>query len=98
MSQKPPYKAVALHYDQLAPPRVLATGTGETARLIAETARKLGTPVLEEPGLVEALMALEIDDTIPEELFVAAAVVLAWAYWLQGKEPPRRDQGETGEP
>jgi len=41
------------------------------------------------------LSALELDDTIPEELFVAAAVVLAWAYWLQGKEPPQRDQGRT---
>jgi flagellar biosynthesis protein len=95
MRQKPPYKAVALHYDQVAPPRVVAAGTGDTARLIAETARKLGTPLMADPNLVEALSALELDDTIPEELFVAAAVVLAWAYWLQGKEPPRRDQGRT---
>jgi flagellar biosynthesis protein len=95
MSRKPPYKAVALHYDQVSPPRVLAAGTGETARLISETARKLGTPLMEDPALVEALLALEIDDTIPEDLFVAAAVVLAWAYWLQGKEPPRREPGKT---
>jgi flagellar biosynthesis protein len=97
MSQTPPEKAVALHYDQLVPPRVLAAGTGETARLIAETARKLGTPVMQDPGLVDALLALEIEDTIPEELFVAAAVVLAWAYWLQGKEPRSREQSHTEE-
>jgi len=81
-------KAVALYYDLMAPPRVVAAGTGETARLIMEAGRRAGTPLLENPELVAQLLELDLDATVPEDLFVAVAVVLSWAYWLQGKRPP----------
>lgn len=92
MAEKIHQKAVALHYDLLAPPRVIAAGSGETARLIAEAARRAGKPLVEDAVLAEALLQVELDQSIPEDLFVAVAVVLAWAYWIEGKAPPDTQQ------
>ncbi len=45
--------------------------------------------VTKDPVLAAALAHLRLDEEIPDELFTAVAIVLAWAYWLQGLEPPR---------
>lgn len=84
---KPSPRAVALKYDSKSPPRVVAHGSGEQAELMRTAALRAGVPLMEEPALAEALLALELDSTIPEELYVAVAVVLSWAYWMQGKRP-----------
>ncbi len=80
-------KAVALHYDEQSAPRVIAKGIDEHALLIREAAERLGKPQIENDELARQLLKLELDETIPEELFVGVAVVLSWAYWLTGKMP-----------
>ena len=48
--------------------------------------RNLRECSLRDP-LAAALAQLRLDEEIPDELFTAVAIVLAWAYWLQGLEP-----------
>jgi flagellar biosynthesis protein len=64
---------------------VLAQGRGEVALAILERARELGIPTRTDPGLVQFLMELNINDWIPPELFAAVAQVLAWAYDVDGR-------------
>ena len=40
-------------------------------------------PVREDPQLAEALAALALGQEVPEELWLAVAEVLAWAYGLE---------------
>lgn len=84
----PSPKAVALHYDEISAPRVIAKGVNEHALIIKEAAQRLGKPQIEDDALAQSLLTLELDETIPEELYVGVAVVLSWAYWLAGKKPP----------
>jgi len=66
---------------------LIAKGIDEHALLIREAAERLGKPQIENDELARQLLRLELDETIPEELFVGVAVVLSWAYWLSGKMP-----------
>jgi len=75
--------AVALHHDRAAgdAPRVLAKGTGLAAARIRSAARRAGVPIVRDVPLARALHRLvEIGDEIPEELYEAAAAVLAHLY------------------
>ena len=47
-----------------------------------EIAAAAGVPIREDPALVNALSSLELGQEIPEDLFVAVAEALAWAYRL----------------
>ncbi|WP_237154524.1 EscU/YscU/HrcU family type III secretion system export apparatus switch protein [Oryzibacter oryziterrae] len=69
-------KAVALTYTAPAPPKVVATGKGEIADAIVAKAREAGVPIEENPLLAEALSKLELDATIPEDLYKAVAAVI----------------------
>jgi flagellar biosynthesis protein len=33
------------------------------------------------------LSRLDVGQEIPEEMFTAVAVILAWVYWLKGMQP-----------
>ncbi len=70
-------RAVALRYVAPDAPTVVATGAGETAEAIVAAAREAGVPVEENPALAEALSTLELDQTIPEDLYRAVAEVIA---------------------
>jgi flagellar biosynthesis protein len=74
--------AVALRYrrDDDPAPRVTAAGTGPVAERILEVAREHGLPLREDPDLVEALAALDLNALVPPELYEVIAEVLAWAY------------------
>jgi flagellar biosynthesis protein len=77
-----PKRAVALQYEQqkdLAP-RVVAKGAGEVAEAILRLARQADVTVHQDEDLVNALMKLELDSVIPEELFAVVAEVLAVVY------------------
>lgn len=76
----PPKKAVALKYEDGVDeaPQVVATGSGLVAERIVETARQAGVAVQSNPGLVEALAALDLGDHIPAELYPVVAEVLVW--------------------
>ncbi len=80
-------QAVALGYAHGMPaPRVLAQGRGAVAEAILDKARELGIPTQTDPGLVEFLMQLDLNEWVPPELFAAVAEVLAWAYHSRAQE------------
>jgi type III secretion protein U len=84
----PTHVAVALHHRRGSgeAPRVLAKGTGEAAARLRSQARRAGVPIIRDPPLARALHRLaEVGDEIPEELYDAAAAVLAH---LHGAPPP----------
>ena len=87
----PPRRAAALRYsDGDSAPEVVASGRGETAARIIEAARAAGVPVREDAALAEALAQLDVGRVVPEELYVAVAEALVWAYRLDGKAAARR--------
>ncbi|MFD1038002.1 EscU/YscU/HrcU family type III secretion system export apparatus switch protein [Virgibacillus byunsanensis] len=75
-------QAAALHYDKTQDyaPRVTASGKGLIAENIIEKAKINNVPIQEDSTLVELLAALNINETIPEELFQAVAEVFAFVY------------------
>lgn len=77
-----PKTATAIKFDfpEDTVPRVVASGTEETAELIEQVAREHGVPVYKDPPLARALGTLEIGDVIPPALYQAVAEVLAFVY------------------
>lgn len=75
-------QAVALRYrqSQERAPRVVAKGAGAVAEALLRQANTAGVPVHVDPQLTGALMQLEVDAVIPEELYAAVAEVLAYVY------------------
>jgi type III secretion protein U len=85
----PSHVAVALRHDRASDdaPRLVAKGTGRAAARIRSAARLAGVPIVRDPPLARALHRLaEVGEEIPEELFDAAAAVLAHLYGA--KETP----------
>lgn len=80
-------KAVALYYDGKNAPHISAKGTGAVAEQIMEIAREHGVPLCDNPSLVDLLVTLELGDEIPENLYIAVAYIIAFAYQLEGKTP-----------
>ena len=87
MPEPPPERsrAIALRYSGSGAPKVTASGQGHVAARILELAEANGVPVRRDPALVQALATLELGREIPEELYLAVAEVLSWAYRLDGK-------------
>ncbi len=78
--------AVALQYDGTGAPKVTATGKGVIAEQIIELAKEHDIPLYEEPELVQLLSAVELGSEIPENLYIAVAEIIAFAYQLSGKQ------------
>ncbi len=83
----PRKKAAALKYEpgKDSAPRVVAKGEGLLAERLIALAEEAGVPIREDAPLVEALLRVELEREIPPELYEAVAVVLAWAWRLEGK-------------
>ncbi|CAG9619726.1 EscU/YscU/HrcU family type III secretion system export apparatus switch protein [Sutcliffiella rhizosphaerae] len=81
-------KAVALKYDKNKSyaPVVNAKGAGLVAENILEEAQKNDIPIQEDPALLELLMEMEINESIPEELYEVIAEILAHVYRLHEGE------------
>ncbi|MBS4198940.1 EscU/YscU/HrcU family type III secretion system export apparatus switch protein [Bacillus sp. FJAT-49732] len=81
-------EAVALHYmsDVHEAPIVLAKGKGVIADNILAIGRELDIPVQQDPTLVELLGQLNINETIPEDLYNAVAEIFAFIYWLDKRK------------
>jgi flagellar biosynthesis protein len=78
-----PKRAAALRYEAGGTaPKVTAAGRGLIAEKILEEAKRAGVPIREDKALAEALAGLELGKEVPEELWVAVAQALAWAYRL----------------
>lgn len=80
-------KAVALHYDEekKQAPTVVATGKGLIADHIIKKARNNDVPILEDHTLIELLSELNINETIPEDLYQVVAEVFAFIYQTDQK-------------
>lgn len=77
-------RAVAIAYNAKdSAPRVVAKGYGVTADAIISRAEEAGVFVHDSEGLVEVLMQIELDNHIPEQLYVAVAEIMAWAYRIR---------------
>ncbi len=81
--------AVALHYDGEGAPRVTAKGRGPVAEQILALAREHNVPIQQQPDLVRLLSKVDLGEEIPEALYVAVAEVIAFAFLVSGREPPR---------
>lgn len=84
-------KAVALEYGENAAPILTAKGDGKMAQAIIEEAERQGVYIAEDAGLVSLLSELELEQEIPESLYVSVAVILSWVYWLKGMTPKGQD-------
>jgi flagellar biosynthesis protein len=75
-------EAVALSYESTKndAPKVIAKGKGLVADNILEKAKENNIPIQEDASLIELLSKLNINDSIPEELYQAVAEVFAFVY------------------
>jgi flagellar biosynthesis protein len=78
-------RVTALRYEGAGSPKVIASGRGHVAERILAAAHAAGVPVREDPQLAEALAGLALGQDVPEDLWLAVAEVLAWAYGLESK-------------
>ena len=71
--------AVAIAYEPgEAAPKILASGKGEVAERIIETAKENKVPFYQDHKLAETLSKLEIGDAIPPELYDVVAEILVF--------------------
>ena len=77
-------EAIALSYNPLSAtgPTVVAKGKGKIAENIVEQANLHEVPIHEDQNLVQLLGQLDLNESIPEELYQAVAEVFAFIYHL----------------
>ena len=75
-------EAVAIRYNSEKDyaPKVIAKGKGLIADEMLSRAKEFGIPVQEDPSLLEVLGKLEINQTIPEDLYAVVAELFAVIY------------------
>jgi len=82
----PTHFAVALEWDELKmeAPVVRAKGADLLAKRIRDIAREHGVPIMENPPLARTLYAkVELDQSIPPNMYAAVAQVIAFVYKLK---------------
>jgi len=85
----PTHVAVALRYEAktMESPTVVAKGAGHVAEKIREIARAYGVPIIRRPELARTIYStVELNESIPENLYVAVAEVLALIYRLRHRK------------
>ncbi len=75
-------QAVALTYnnEEDTAPKVIAKGKGFVADELLKEALKHNIPIQEDSSLVQLLSQLEINESIPEELYEVIAEIFAFIY------------------
>ncbi|MBF0265247.1 MAG: EscU/YscU/HrcU family type III secretion system export apparatus switch protein [Gammaproteobacteria bacterium] len=86
-NQKETAQAIALNYDYVDAPSVIATGQNELAEEIIRLAKEHDIPIHHDPDLAVLLSQLDLHEHIPESLYYVVAEVLAFAYVAAGKTP-----------
>lgn len=84
----PTHFAIALEWDELKmeAPVVTAKGADLIAKRIREIAQEHGVPIMENPPLARTLYAkVELDQSIPPNLYAGVAQVIAFVYKLKRK-------------
>lgn len=73
-------KAAALAYNirKDNAPKVVASGVGEMARAIIKKAKAFDVPLFCNAALVESLLDVQVDSTIPPELYKSVVEVFMW--------------------
>lgn len=72
-------RAAALSYtEDMAAPKVVASGKGKVAENILKEAEKNDVPVYEDAKLATILTEIEIGNQIPEELYELVAKILVF--------------------
>ena len=81
----PTHYAVALSYEQgMVAPTVIAKGQDLVAQRIKEIGREARVPIIENKPLARTLFAaVQVGDSVPQELYQAVAEVLAYVYRLK---------------
>lgn len=87
-SDRPMAAAVKYDRENRNAPHLVASGRGKVAERIVEIATESNVPVVEDAALVSALLALEVGDEIPVELYEAVAKVLTFVYRLDSSRKP----------
>ena len=84
----PRKRVVALGYDRAKDeaPKVMATGQGPLAEQILKLARENGVPIKEDPVLATALATLDLEQTIPPELYAVVAEVLIYVWRVRERK------------
>jgi len=85
-------QAAAIRYnpDQGNAPVLTARGEGHMAEKILEIAREENIPVIEDPVFTGQLMAMEPGSELPEELYEAAARIIAFVWRMREEyNPPK---------
>lgn len=87
--------AVALRYDsgECGAPYIVAKGRGLEAARIRGEAGRTGVPLVRDIPLARSLIQLDVGEAIPEELYQAAAAVLAVA--LDQKSSREKTEGAS---
>lgn len=87
-ASKKPNIAVALKYEKSvdAAPTVVAKGRGLVAERIVEMAKEHGIVIDSNAELAEALSSVELDETIPIELYKAVAEIIGFVLRTQKKK------------
>ena len=85
-------RATALKYDGENAPKVVAKGSGKVADEMIALAEAHNIHIHKDPLLLEVLSNLKLGDEIPEQLYLAVAKIIAFAYFLQGKHPENVNQ------
>jgi flagellar biosynthesis protein len=82
-------QAIALSYHEgLYAPKVVAKGNGAIAEEIIRRAAEAGVYVHQSADLVQLLMRIDLDEQIPETLYLAIAEILAWVRRLEAPAAP----------
>ena len=72
-----------MRWDGKGAPKVTAKGQGLVAEQIIEIAQKHDVPMRQDAELVKLLSTVELNDEIPDQLYLAVAEVIAFAYTLK---------------
>ena len=72
-------------------PTLTAKGDEELAEEILRIARDCEVPIYENAELVRLLARMELGDSIPQELYLTIAEIIAFAWSLKGRFPAGQD-------
>lgn len=98
----PTHYAIALRYDadSMQAPVVVAKGMRLVAQRIRELAQEHRVPIVQKPALArEIYRVAELNQPVPEKLFVAVAEVLAYVYRIDQRAAKRKERARAhGQP
>ena len=80
-------EALSLVFDGNHAPEVAARGHGELAERIIAKAKEENLLIHPDPNLLKKLQELDIGESIPPNLYVIIAELIAFSYLLRGKFP-----------